>query len=161
MQIVKKSLPWMTRDDHFERAELKDLGPAGPFKSNTSYWDKILNQNQVTPELLSGLFFPLETQLQNWRETTSRRSKSQAVFVSESICRLLSHVKDVAVRSQLTELLVEVEAIKIYDERKEALEVWKWNSGDVLVILVMISRIRSNMDSDTKSWCQWMWLAWQ
>ena len=35
-------------------------------------------------------------------------------------------MKDVAVRSQLTELLVEVEAIKIYDERKEALEVWKW-----------------------------------
>ena len=32
-------------------------------------------------------------------------------------------MKDVAVRSQLTELLVEVEAIKIYDERKEALEV--------------------------------------
>lgn len=34
-------------------------------------------------------------------------------------------MKDVAVRSQLTELLVEVEAIKVYDERKEALEAGK------------------------------------
>ena len=44
-------------------------------------------------------------------------------------------MKDVAVRSQLTELLVEVEAIKIYDERKEALEVWKWIPIVVMCLL--------------------------
>ena len=51
------------------------------------------------------------------------RSKPQATFVSEAISRLLSHVKDVAVRAQVTELLVEVEAIKVYDLDKEALQV--------------------------------------
>ena len=48
--------------------------------------------------------------------------KSQATYVSDAIARLLGHVKDVSVRGQLAELLVEVEAIKAHDDAKAYLK---------------------------------------